>query len=503
MNKFLGIIRWSTLSLFALGIGPLLITAASLIYFSSDAKIMPGVQVGGVPVGGLARAEAEAELDRLWNGEYRLTAVDLQDPARAWVVRPSEFGLRVDLAASTDEALGLIRSGDLLDRTARMLSVLRSGVDLRPVVTFDPVTAQAGFAHYEPSLASSPQDAGITLENGEIVVDPAQNGWRLDVLASIELLAESPASFLLEHRMIPFVMQPVEASRTDVSPVVEWIERLIENAPALQAYDPVTDEHLNWPVDRVELTNWIVLHVGEDKIDVDFDPQAVSQFVSLANLDLGSERNMDTERGRDSLLAQLAGGEGELIIVEYQPTTYQVQSGDQWISLSFKVGMPYWKLQEVNPALARRGLIPGETLVLPPRDDMLTLPVVPAKRIMVDISEQRMRVYEDGALIRENVISTGIPDSPTMPGIFQISSHFLNAYASIWNLYMPHFMGIYDAVPGLTNGIHGLPMLSSGRRLWADVLGRPASFGCIILDLQAAEELYNWAEDGVVVVIEE
>jgi lipoprotein-anchoring transpeptidase ErfK/SrfK len=77
----------------------------------------------------------------------------------------------------------------------------------------------------------------------------------------------------------------------------------------------------------------------------------------------------------------------------------------------------------------------------------------------------------------------------------------LNAYASIWNLYMPNFMGIYDAVPGLTNGIHGLPLLSNGRRLWADVLGRPASFGCIILDLQAAEELYNWAEDGVVVEI--
>jgi lipoprotein-anchoring transpeptidase ErfK/SrfK len=67
---------------------------------------------------------------------------------------------------------------------------------------------------------------------------------------------------------------------------------------------------------------------------------------------------------------------------------------------------------------------------------------------------------------------------------------------------MPHFLGIYRATPGLLNGIHGLPLLSSGVRLWGSVLGRPASYGCIILNLQAAEQLYEWAENGVVVEIQ-
>ena len=89
-----------------------------------------------------------------------------------------------------------------------------------------------------------------------------------------------------------------------------------------------------------------------------------------------------------------------------------------------------------------------------------------------------------------------------MPGVFQVKSHYINAYASNWDLYMPHFLGIYHATPNLLNGIHGLPLLSSGTRLWANVLGQPASYGCIILDLQAAESLYSWAEDGVVVEIQ-
>jgi lipoprotein-anchoring transpeptidase ErfK/SrfK len=141
------------------------------------------------------------------------------------------------------------------------------------------------------------------------------------------------------------------------------------------------------------------------------------------------------------------------------------------------------------------------TLTIPSKNDLLPLPVVPNKRIVIDISSQSMTVYENGAVRNTYVVSTGVADSPTMAGVFQIQTHELNAYASNWDLYMPHFMGIYEAWPGFMNGIHGLPLLSSGVRLWASTLGSPASYGCIILDLAAAEDLYNWAEDGVVVEI--
>lgn len=105
-------------------------------------------------------------------------------------------------------------------------------------------------------------------------------------------------------------------------------------------------------------------------------------------------------------------------------------------------------------------------------------------------------------MIGQHVISTGIDRSPTQPGIFQVQTHDPNAYASVWDLYMPNFLGIYEAWPGFMNGIHGLPTLSNGQRLWANVLGRPASYGCIILDLETSEWLYHWAENGVVVEIQ-
>ena len=113
-----------------------------------------------------------------------------------------------------------------------------------------------------------------------------------------------------------------------------------------------------------------------------------------------------------------------------------------------------------------------------------------------------MWTYENGQMLKEYVISTGVDESPTIPGVFQVQTHELEAYASVWDLYMPHFMGIYQGWPGFWNGLHGLPTLSSGVQLWASVLGRKASYGCIILDLASADTVYHWAEDGVVVEIQ-
>lgn len=187
--------------------------------------------------------------------------------------------------------------------------------------------------------------------------------------------------------------------------------------------------------------------------------------------------------------------------VSHKPTTYVVQPGDTLLKIAWKLGFPMWKILEANPGLDPDRLFAGQELAIPSKDELLPLQIIPNKRIVVSISKQRLMVYENGKQIKKFIISTGLDRSPTQPGVFQVLTHKANAYASVWDLYMPNFLGIYEAWPGFMNGIHGLPTLSNGTRLWANVLGRPASYGCIILDLPDSKFLYNWAENGVVVEI--
>ena len=124
----------------------------------------------------------------------------------------------------------------------------------------------------------------------------------------------------------------------------------------------------------------------------------------------------------------------------------------------------------------------------------------PHKRIEISISSQRLRAYENEALLFDWVCSTGEPGRPTRPGDYQVLDKLPEAWSSVWGLRMPYWLGIYWA-GGSENGIHALPILKDGQILWAGFLGRPVSFGCIILDTPNAQRLYEWADIGTPVKI--
>lgn len=118
-----------------------------------------------------------------------------------------------------------------------------------------------------------------------------------------------------------------------------------------------------------------------------------------------------------------------------------------------------------------------------------------AKQIEIDISEQKLRYYQQGYLMEEQTVSTGKVSMPTPLGEFKVINKREVAYSSRYKLYMPHWLGF--TVSGA--GIHGLPYWQSGKnKIYEGVahLGKRVSHGCIRLSLGAAEQLFNWAEVG-------
>jgi len=154
--------------------------------------------------------------------------------------------------------------------------------------------------------------------------------------------------------------------------------------------------------------------------------------------------------------------------------------------------------QEVQDELAE-----VVALLTPPTPTPTPVPSPPAqtgKRIEINLTEQHLYVWEDDQLVYDWVCSTGGYGSPTVPGNYHVLDKIPNAYASTWNLQMPYWLGIYYAGT-LENGIHALPILSNGQRLWEGYLGQRVSYGCVILSTEAARTLYHWAEIGTPVII--
>ena len=127
------------------------------------------------------------------------------------------------------------------------------------------------------------------------------------------------------------------------------------------------------------------------------------------------------------------------------------------------------------------------------------LPVGGKKLIVVSISQQHVYAYQGGVLVYSFVASTGSGNS-TRTGTFSILDKIPKDYAETWDFWMPDWMGIYHS-GYLEDGFHSLPLLNNGQRLWGDSLGKPVTYGCIVLGIQDSRTLYNWAEVGTTVQI--
>jgi LysM repeat protein len=460
-------------------------------------RILPGVFIGQYPAGSQSQAGLIQNLENEWNQKQ----IILTDGMHAWPVVSSDIGLRVNAVETTRRAFLVGRGQHILPQ---MLWLARFGkLQVEPVITFDAVSGRAGLEAIAAQLNQPAQNAALRLQNGQWIAVPGESGSSLNIDETLRLIAAQPASALTTG-LQPVVMVSVSPQISDLTPVLSRLKEALRHPLVVEAYDPITDETLRITVPEERIAGWLKVEPRGDDIEIGLDGSQLAAYLEewgTTSLS-GADRRLAPFEPPADLSARWQNQQPVTVMIEHRPTNYTVEQGDTLTRIAFKVGMPYWKIQQANPGIDSNQLIPGQNLVIPSKNEMLPLPVVRGKRVVISISQQYMWTYENGALRTEHVISTGIDRSPTIPGIYQIQTHDPLAYASVWDLTMPHFMGIYEGWPGFMNGIHGLPTLSNGRRLWSGSLGRPVSYGCIILGLEEAEDLYQWAEAGVIVEIQ-
>jgi LysM repeat protein len=175
--------------------------------------------------------------------------------------------------------------------------------------------------------------------------------------------------------------------------------------------------------------------------------------------------------------------------------TYTVKAGDTWNAIAYEYEIYVYDLAAYNNLTISSIIRPGQVLRIPPGVDMRV-----GKRILVDISDQRVYVYQEGKMVYNWPVSTGRRGYRTITGTFRILDKMPWAYASTWNLQMPYWMGIYWAGK-LENGFHGQVINSWGVKIWDKYIGTPYTFGCVMLADGPMKQLYEWADVGTPVII--
>jgi lipoprotein-anchoring transpeptidase ErfK/SrfK len=492
--------------------------------FAGD-RILPGVHVLGVDLGGKTTEQATWMLQSAWD-ERRIT---LEAGGESWTLPAVQLGVKLDPEATaqlahregrntadteaTVEAASqvvayLFRDYPQIRRTlARLdprLAEVRQ-IAVAPVMAFDRRKAAETLRTLAQQLEITPQDAKITVVDGAVETAPSVTGQAMDLTGSIAAL-EAQAGELTDSTTLSLslpiaILQP---DVLDVTTIEQEVAPLLQNQITVRLWDPIKDERMTWATTPGDLGRWISFARAEDgQIMWSVDEDAVGAYVTQQQESLGAERYVDRQEAIPALLDAFENRSPDIQMrISYFDRTHIVKAGETLSSIAEDYGLPYPWLMKANPNLGDQ-LAVGQEIIIPSPDALLPLPPVENKRIKVSIGKQRMQAYENGELKWDWVVSTGLPDSPTSPGVYQVQSHEGTAYANQWDLHMPFFMGIYKPSPDgeVMNGFHGFPSRDQKQLLWTKNLGRPVTYGCVLLSTENAEKLYSWADEGTIVEI--
>lgn len=127
------------------------------------------------------------------------------------------------------------------------------------------------------------------------------------------------------------------------------------------------------------------------------------------------------------------------------------------------------------------------------------------KYLEVDLSQQKMYFFIGGRLYKEYRVSTG-EEYPTPVGEFHILNKAPNAFSSIYNAWMPYWMGFkYAGDVKAYLGIHEIAYAldTKGKPVYrhGNYIGEMMTGGCVALERGDSREVYNLSDVGMLVKI--
>jgi len=479
-----------------------------------NGRIYPGVSVHDVDVGELTLDEATAVLvEGLPDPAAQVIGLHLGE--QVWQLSWADAGQGYDYAGTAEAAYQVARRGSWYEQIQPAWDVRLRGHRIEPlVVPADPARVAAVLERVASAAFVPPVDAQLQIGPGTVDPLPGQTGMALDVEAStalvLQVLANSakglPPASGGPGGVVELATVAVPPRLSEPEPAHTLAQSLLAQPFTLVANDPLTDYRAAFAAPPQWVATWLraVPEYAPDsaRMALEVDEGALRAWLDEIAPQLGPERILDVTETLTRTVAALTAGEHQAQShIRHPEGTYVVQPGDAFFDIAYNHGFPQWRLEEANPDVDPDALAIGMELVIPSIDVLFPHPLVPGKRIEISLPEQRLRAYEDGQLVYNFACSSGMTSTPTIAGQFQVLFKERSAYASRWGLEMPYFMAVYQEGPDFANGIHELPITSYGERLWAGVLGWPASYGCIILNVGDAEALYNWASVGTLVRI--
>jgi len=197
-------VRTKSLILVAVGVAVLVVLGGGLYAYDHARanEIAKGVEIGGIPLGGMTADQARSRLEREVMRPLERPIVIHHDN-KTWILGAREARIRADLSAMVDQALAKSRSGDIFTRSWRSLTGEKVSAELQPNVQFSDAAVIRLIDRVRKSVERPATDASVKLSGEGVQSKPGSDGLAIQ------------ASTL--HRKIKAAITSPTATRTFVA----------------------------------------------------------------------------------------------------------------------------------------------------------------------------------------------------------------------------------------------------------------------------------------------
>ena len=170
-----------------IGVGLLMVflLAANLLFSAYYSKrILPGVTMNGVQLGGLTINEATSiiagSVTFPESGTILLMAGD-----KTWAAAPVQLGVYLDPLASAQAAFAVGRKGSLLDILAKRYSSFTNATEVFPTFIYDQKASVSFLELIAPQINQPIREANLSLDGTNVIINQGQPGYQLDFSSSL------------------------------------------------------------------------------------------------------------------------------------------------------------------------------------------------------------------------------------------------------------------------------------------------------------------------------
>jgi lipoprotein-anchoring transpeptidase ErfK/SrfK len=171
-------------------------------------RILPGVTISGIAVGGMTREEATAAVQQ--EASHHLgAAIQVTANGRTWRVTPQQLGRHVDVSRAVDSAFALDNSMDVLSRFWHRFRHQSLHTDI--ALHYTGSDGVSGFVDkVAQTVARAPVDAGLTTNDRKLIKIQPKAGRALDTTSAAAqlraaLTSQTTALTLTVYRVKPTV----------------------------------------------------------------------------------------------------------------------------------------------------------------------------------------------------------------------------------------------------------------------------------------------------------